>query len=108
MLTSYKKITIDYDGKVARYDVTLLDEIEHAYSITVHKSQGSEYPIVIIPLIKCAPVLLTRNLIYTAITRAEKMVILIGDKEVLKAMISNDTQIARNTGLKHFLDTFEL
>lgn len=94
---------IDFDGKVVKYDFTSLEEIEHAYAITVHKSQGSEYPIVIIPMTKSAPMLLTRNLIYTAITRAEKMVILIGDKDVFCRMVENDRQIIRNTGLCLFL-----
>ena len=71
--------------------------------MTVHKSQGSEYPIVIIPVTKCANMLLTRNLIYTAITRAEKMVLLIGDKDILEIMISNNISVNRNTGLKNFL-----
>ena len=98
-----KLLKINYDGKIASYDFTLLEEIEHAYAITVHKSQGSEYPIVIIPVVRCAPILQTRNLIYTAITRAEKMVLLLGDKGVLDTMVDNDTHISRNTGLKEFL-----
>ncbi|MBQ8393077.1 MAG: ATP-dependent RecD-like DNA helicase [Clostridia bacterium] len=98
-----KLIIVNYDGKLASYDFSLLDEIEHAYAITVHKSQGSEYPIVIIPITKCAPILQTRNLIYTAITRAEKIVLLIGEKDILETMVGNNTQIFRNTGLIHFL-----
>jgi exodeoxyribonuclease V alpha subunit len=98
-----KSIVINYEGRLATYDFTLFDEIEHAYCITVHKSQGSEYPIVIIPVTKCANMLLTRNLIYTAITRAEKMVLLIGDKDILEIMVSNNISISRNTGLKNFL-----
>ena len=96
---------INYDGKIASYDLSALDEIDHAYAVTVHKSQGSEYPIIIIPLVKCAPILLTRNLIYTAITRAESMVLLIGDSEVLETMVNNNTQINRNTGLRMFLES---
>lgn len=98
-----KSIVINYEGRLATYDFTLFEEIEHAYCITVHKSQGSEYPIVIIPVTKCANMLLTRNLIYTAITRAEKMVLLIGDKDILEIMVSNNISINRNTGLKNFL-----
>ncbi len=101
--TEEKLIKINYEGRKAIYDLSLLDEIEHAYAITVHKSQGSEYPIVIIPVTKCAPILQTRNLIYTAITRAERTVLLIGDKEILEYMVQNDTQVMRNTGLKNFL-----
>ncbi|MBQ8566273.1 MAG: ATP-dependent RecD-like DNA helicase [Clostridia bacterium] len=103
-----KLMKINYDGKIASYDLSALDEIDHAYAVTVHKSQGSEYPIIIIPLVKCAPILLTRNLIYTAITRAESMVLLIGDSEVLEAMVNNNTQINRNTGLRMFLESNDI
>lgn len=100
-----KLMKINYDGKIASYDLSALDEIDHAYAVTVHKSQGSEYPIIIIPVVKCAPILQTRNLIYTAITRAESMVLLIGDSEVLETMVNNNTQINRNTGLRMFLES---
>ena len=98
-----KTIVVNYDGKLATYDFTLFEEIDHAYCITVHKSQGSEYPLVIIPVTKCVNMLLTRNLIYTAITRAEKMVLLIGDKDILEIMVNNNISVNRNTGLKNFL-----
>jgi len=94
-----ESMTLDFDGRVSEYDFTALDELEHAYAITVHKSQGSEYPCVIIPLYSCAPMLLTRNLLYTAVTRASKMVILVGKREILEAMVSNDTHATRHTGL---------
>ena len=68
--------------------------------MTVHKSQGSEYPFVIIPLYRCAPMLLTRNLIYTAITRASRMAILVGDPSVLSTMIENTGHTKRLTRLK--------
>ena len=103
-----KLITVNYDGRIATYDFSLLDEVEHAYAITVHKSQGSEYPIVIIPVTRCAPILQTRNLIYTAITRAERIVLLIGDKYVLESMVGNNTQVLRNTGLTKFLENNEI
>ena len=98
-----KTIVVNYDGKLATYDFTLFEEIDHAYCITVHKSQGSEYPFVIILVTKCVNMLLTRNLIYTAITRAEKMVLLIGDKDILEIMVNNNISVNRNTGLKNFL-----
>ena len=98
-----QKMNVDFYGKLAVYDEIALDEVEHAYAITVHKSQGSEYPIVIIPMTTAAPMLLTRNLIYTAITRAERMVILLGDKSVFARMVENDRQVVRNTGLCLFL-----
>ena len=94
---------IDFDGRMTDYAFSQLEELEHAYAITVHKSQGSEYPVVILPLYNCAPMLLTRNLLYTAVTRASKMVILVGRKSVLTTMVENDRHAARYTGLKHFL-----
>ena len=92
--------TVDFGGRIVEYQFANLDEIDHSYAVTVHKSQGSEYPIVIIPVShKCPPMLLTRNLIYTAITRAEKIVIIIGDKQTFNRMINNNFQFNRNTNL---------
>ena len=97
-------VTVDFLGKMVEYQFSDLDELDHSYAITVHKSQGSEYPIVIVPIsYKCPPMLLTRNLIYTAITRAEKMVIIIGSKETFYRMISNNFQKNRNTCLERLL-----
>ncbi len=100
---SEDSLCVDFDGKSCDYDFTALDELEHAYAITVHKSQGSEYPVVIIPLYSCAPMLLTRNLLYTAVTRASKMVILVGKSEVLETMVHNDMHTTRYTCLKNIL-----
>ncbi|MBE6674293.1 MAG: ATP-dependent RecD-like DNA helicase [Ruminococcaceae bacterium] len=92
---------VNYGEKRVEYQFSFLDEIDLSYAITVHKSQGSEYPIVIIPVSKrCPPMLLTRNLLYTAITRSEKIVILIGDKETFFKMIDNNFQFNRNTNLE--------
>ena len=97
-------ITVDFLGKNVEYQYSDLDELDLSYAITVHKSQGSEYPIVIIPVsYKCPPMLLTRNLIYTAITRAEKIVILVGDKQTFHRMIENNYQQNRNTNLERLL-----
>ncbi|MBQ9120752.1 MAG: ATP-dependent RecD-like DNA helicase [Clostridia bacterium] len=97
-------VAVSFDGKHALYDFSELEELEHAYAITVHKSQGSEYPFLIIPLGRnCPPMLMTRNLIYTAITRGEQMVIVLGSKEVFFRMVENDRHVCRNTGLIHFL-----
>ncbi len=98
-----ESMLIDFDGRMTEYAFSGLDELEHAYAITVHKSQGSEYPVVILPLYNCAPMLLTRNLLYTAVTRASKMVVLVGRKAVLSTMVNNNRHTARYTGLKHFL-----
>ena len=70
-----------------------------AFAVTVHKSQGSEYPVVIIPLCTAAPMLLTRNLFYTAITRAQRMVILVGRADIASQMVQNNRQTMRYTGL---------
>lgn len=88
-----------FDDRVVNYDLSLLDDIEHAYAVTVHKSQGSEYPVVIIPMCSAAPMLLTRNLLYTAVTRAQRMVILVGREEILCRMLENNKLTTRYTGL---------
>ena len=94
---------ISFDERLARYDFTLLDELEHAYAVTVHKSQGSEYPIVIIPMYSAPPMLLTRNLLYTAVTRAQSMVIIVGRTDIVNYMVENNRQSMRYTGLKQRL-----
>ena len=94
---------VRFDDRVCSLDFTQLDELDHAYAVTVHKSQGSEYPCVIIPLYDCPPMLLSRNLLYTAVTRASRMVILVGKPEVLAAMIENDRHQERCTMLREFL-----
>jgi exodeoxyribonuclease V alpha subunit len=78
-----------------------------AYAITVHKSQGSEYPIVIIPMGSTAPMLLSRNLLYTAVTRAQTMVILVGREGILHTMVENNRQSMRYTGLVQWLGEAE-
>ena len=102
-----EKLTVEFDEKVAEYDFSMATELELAYAITVHKSQGSEYPIVIIPLYRYTPRLLTRNLLYTAVTRAQKMIILVGDEAVSRAMIDNNRQTKRYTGLFDILCEYE-
>ncbi|MFI3173837.1 MAG: ATP-dependent RecD-like DNA helicase [Bacillota bacterium] len=87
------------DGKFVLYEFTQLEELELAYAITIHKSQGSEYPVVILPMYQGPPMLMTRNLLYTAITRAKQLVVLVGVKEVMLKMVENNREINRNTGL---------
>ena len=94
-----KLMVIIFDERVVYYDFSLLEDLEHAYAITVHKSQGSEYPIVVIPMGHSPYMLLTRNLLYTAVTRAQNMVILVGDEDVVKIMVDNNRQTMRHTGL---------
>lgn len=93
-------MTIRFDDRIATYGFDLLDELELAYAITVHKSQGSEYPVVIIPAYSCPPMLMTRNLLYTAVTRAKKMVIMVGRAEIVTRMVSNNSELKRYTTLK--------
>ncbi len=103
-----ENVTVRFDDKYATYDVNMLEELEMAYAVTVHKSQGSEYPIVIIPMYSAPYMLLTRNLLYTAVTRAQNMVILVGKPEIVDIMVKNDHQSKRYTGLgyrlKHSID----
>lgn len=97
-------LDVRYDERhLARYDRALFDELELAYAITVHKSQGSEYGTVIIPLYSCPPMLKTRNLLYTAVTRARTRVILVGRRDVLEEMVHNNRQFLRYTLLSERL-----
>ena len=100
---SSQTVQIKFDDRYVNYEFTLLDELEHAYAITVHKSQGCEYPFVIIPLYSAPPMLLTRNLFYTAVTRAKRMVILVGRAEIAEKMVRNSHIGQRYTGLKQRL-----
>ncbi len=94
---------IRFEDRYVNYETTLLEELEPAYAITVHKSQGSEYPIVILPMGNIPPMLRSRNLLYTAVTRAQMMVILVGRDSVCLAMVKNNRQAKRYTGLSHWL-----
>jgi exodeoxyribonuclease V alpha subunit len=88
------------------YDFSQLDELEHAYSITVHKSQGSEFPIIIMPVSWFPPILATRNLLYTAVSRGKKAVILVGSENRMHAMIDNNRITERYSGLAVRLKAF--
>ena len=98
-----KEMTVVFDDREATYEFNMTDELEHAYAITVHKSQGSEYPVVILPLYDCAPMLRTRNLFYTAVTRARDMVVLVGSREVAAQMVENNRQVLRYTAIRERL-----
>ena len=93
------KISFD-EGKIVDYPFKMLEELELAYAITIHKSQGSEYPAVVMPMFKGPHMLMNRNLLYTAVTRAKKCVTLVGDDEVFYTMIKNTSQLKRYSGLK--------
>ncbi len=91
------------DGKLVKYENSQLEEIDHAYAITVHKSQGSEFKTVVIPIFRGTEKLFTRNLLYTAVTRAKDMVILVGQRSALKMMVDNDYEAKRFSALSHLL-----
>ncbi len=98
--TNDKKLWVSFDdGKRAEYDFTELDEIEHAFATTVHKSQGSEFECIVMPVVSLPPMLLSRKILYTAITRAKKLVVLTGQLRYLKSMVSNVHEEVRNTAL---------
>ncbi len=94
---------IEFDDRVADYPSDNLSELEHAYAVTVHKSQGSEYPVVIMPLIDCPPKLMYRNLLYTGVTRAKKILVVVGNEEKVEKMTYNNKQNKRYSALKDFL-----
>ena len=94
-----EEMTIDFDGRLSHYRREQFEELEHAYAITVHKSQGSEYPVVLMPVYYCGTMLQSRNLLYTAVTRAKKMVILVGRADILEFMVKNNRQEVRYTCL---------
>ena len=105
---SEKKLYIQFDdGKRAEYDFTELDQIEHAFATTVHKSQGSEFDCVVMPISAFPPMLMSRKILYTALTRAKKLAILVGDSKYLKAMISNVYEEKRNTALSDKLKIYK-
>ena len=94
-------ITVNFDeGRMVEYSYKLLNELELAYAVTIHKSQGSEYPAVVIPLLSGPRMLMNRNLLYTAVTRAKKCVTIVGDDTTFEQMIENNSQQRRYSGLK--------
>jgi exodeoxyribonuclease V alpha subunit len=94
-----KTMFISFDGKLIEYKFEELDEITLAYAVTVHKSQGSEFPCIIVPVTTSHYMMLQRNLLYTAITRAKKLLILIGSKRALSMAVSNNKVKNRFTSL---------
>jgi exodeoxyribonuclease V alpha subunit len=98
-----QEVVIDFDGRKVRYDYADLDEVVLAYAISIHKSQGSEYPAVVIPILTQHYVLLQRNLIYTAVTRGRKLVVMVGTRKALAMGIKNDKTKRRYTFLRNRL-----
>lgn len=99
-----QNVTIDFEGRMAIYTSEMLRKLEHAYAITIHKSQGSEYDAVIIPITGFTQNLLYRNLLYTGVTRAKKMIIVIGTKQLVKTMVDNDRKMLRYSLLRPLLE----
>ena len=99
--TYEETVTVEYDEKkLVKYPYNLLDELELAYAVTIHKSQGSEYPAVVIPLLSGPRMLMNRNLLYTAVTRAKKCVTIVGNDITFNQMIENNSQLKRYSGLR--------
>ena len=94
-----RELTVNFDGREVVYDVSELEELTLAYAITIHKSQGSEYPIVVMPFTMSHYVMLQRNLLYTGVTRAKKILVLIGEKKAVWYAVKNETTADRNTKL---------
>lgn len=105
--TFAEELTVEFDeGRMVSYPFKQLDELELAYAITVHKSQGSEYPAVVIPLLTGPKPLMNRNLLYTAVTRARSCVTLVGSAEVFQMMVENETEQKRFTGLSEIIKSY--
>ncbi|PKK40417.1 RecD-like DNA helicase YrrC [Clostridiaceae bacterium JG1575] len=92
-------VTVQYEDRYVDYGVGDLDDLELAYAITIHKSQGSEFPVVLLPVFMGPPLLMNRNLLYTAVTRARALVVLIGSSRALRFMVANDRSFQRHTSL---------
>lgn len=102
-----QSVEVTYDDvRKVKYSFKMLDELEHAYAITIHKSQGSEYPAVVIPLLPGPRLLYNRNLLYTAITRAKQCVTIVGDDEVFQEMIRNENEQKRYTSFSERIQEF--
>jgi exodeoxyribonuclease V alpha subunit len=98
-----ERLTVDFDGREVGYDFADLDELTLAYAISVHKSQGSEYPAVVLPLLTQHFVMLQRNLLYTAMTRGQKLVVIVGSRRALDIALKNDRPKQRLSGLRQRL-----
>ncbi|HBN85931.1 MAG TPA: ATP-dependent RecD-like DNA helicase [Clostridiales bacterium] len=101
-----KTAKIIFEDRYVYYEYALFDELEPAYAITVHKSQGSEFPAVVLPIYPGPPMLMTRNLLYTAVTRAKDLVVIVGNQAVLQGMVNNVRELKRYCGLKNKLIVF--
>ena len=98
-----KTVLINFDERIAPYTFEMLDELELAYAITIHKSQGNEFDAVVMPLMGSHSKLHYRNLLYTGVTRAKKILILVGSDKTIIQMVQNNKKTLRYTNLKHML-----
>ncbi|MBQ6388548.1 MAG: ATP-dependent RecD-like DNA helicase [Mogibacterium sp.] len=103
-----KRMVVRSDDRLITYEGEMFDEIDLAYAVTVHKSQGTEFPAVIIPAWRFPPMLMTRNLLYTAVTRGKKLVLIIGDPRCVRIMVDNNRADGRYTGLRYRLRQLEM
>ena len=94
------RLVIDFEGRIAEYTPEMLSELEPAFAMTVHKAQGSEYRAVVLAAVNGAPMLLTRGVLYTAITRAKDLLVIVGEEGILAKMVNNDRQTRRYSGLR--------
>ena len=92
-----RELKVDFDGRQVQYDISELDELVLAYACTIHKSQGSEYPIVVMPFMMTHYIMLQRNLLYTGVTRAKKILVLVGERKAVRLAIRNNRAVDRNT-----------
>ena len=100
-------VTVDFEGHLAQYTPDMMTQLEPAYAVTVHKAQGSEYRAVILAVCDGAPMLLARGVLYTAITRARELFIIVGDEQKVAQMVANDRQQRRYSGLRARLAKME-
>ena len=103
ILPREKQLKVQFEDRVATYGYDQLDELEPAYAITVHKSQGSEFDAVVLVLGEMTPLLQYRNLLYTAVTRAKKLLVIVGNRQVVDRMVANYKQTNRYSGLRFLL-----
>jgi len=98
-----QKVTVSIDNRLVMYDFLELDELVHAYAVSVHKSQGSEFPAIVVPILTSHYMMLQRNLLYTAVTRAKRLVVLVGQPKAIALAVRNDKVTQRFTGLRERL-----
>jgi exodeoxyribonuclease V alpha subunit len=103
-----KRLGVDFETLVVDYEFSQMDELIHAYAVSVHKAQGSEFPVVVMPILTQHYMLLQRNLLYTGVTRARELAVLVGSKRALAIAVHNEKVASRNTRLADALRTFAL